>query len=555
MLMMTGSMLAAGGCGSKEAADTGAEQAEETEKESKEDKKEDKEDKPEEEPLEGSYWVGEDEDFNGELFLYEDGSFYYREAVIEDDGLPGYDCFGADKLTWKENGKKIEFTVKWGYAAEDSDEDVDTFSGKLKDGKLVVEELLGGEGEKYTFVRSEWPDLPSLDDAPKMVGDWRMVASSLEGQLTVYGEDDWIRKYLQITEKGGKYYCSGQEVTDGELSSEWNSIGMTLTDSPVYDGFYNSFWRADLDEDTDDGIWREITLYNGNVLTLVESNYDPEDYQEYTFISYQYFVRNDVDADEVIRDLVCPEKITVSDIHELAEAIRPGADITLKGGIYNFSELERKEQTDHLICSEESDEIWWNIACERLSIRAASGEKVEIVTENPFAPVLSIRNSNVILIEGITAGHKVSMSACGEPVVYLNGDVHVHINDCNLYGCGTYGIDAYFSNDIAVKRTEIYDCSVGAITIDDCATMHLYDCTIRDNYDGYGGLFQIYYDSCLIADDCVIKYNSTNYGEMIQAYYDSEASFCGCTFMNNYYDDIFAADEAEDVIFTNCEFD
>lgn len=556
LIMMAVFMLALSACGPKEAADTDASATEKTDKEDKEEKEDRDEDKEESEvpDLEGTYWVAEDGE--GELFFNEDGTFYYRKLMIMDDGLPGYSTIGAGSLTWEQKGKKVEFAAKWGYAPEDSNEDVDSFKGSIKDDKLVVGDIPGCDEKKITFVEGDRPELPSLDDAPGMVGEWRMIASSLEGSLEIYEEGDWHEKYLQITEKGGKYYASGQNITDGEISGEWSDIGMTLVEEPVYEGFMNSCWRADLDEETEGGIWREVTLYNDNILTLVESNYDDDPSQDYIFISYQYFVRDGEDTDEIVRDFFCPRKVNVSDVHELAAAIEPCTEITLEGGVYNLSELGEDDESEYLIYSMPmDDDVWLDIMCDRLAIRAADGEDVEIVTKNPMAPVIKIQNSNAVWIEGITAGHMVDVGGCGGAVIRLTDSAHIYINDCSLYGCGIYGIDAVFTTGISAKGTEIYDCSDGAVFLDEYSTLHLYDCRIHDNTDTYGDLFGIMYDSHLTAENCEIRNNDNEYGKIVAAYHESTADFLNCRFTDNDYSGNFDSDDKEAVIFTNCEFD
>ncbi len=541
-------------CGLKEnestgAADTGKEDKEEAEE--KEDRKED-EKETETESLDGTFWVSEDN--GGELFFYEDGTFYYRELVTEDDGLSGYSTIGAEKLTWEQDGKKVTFTAKWGYAPEDSDEDVDSFKGSIRDGKLVVSNLPGKDGEKYTFVESTWPDLPSLDDAPKMVGEWKLVASSLEGNLEIYGEGDMMDKHLRIWEENGKYHSSGQDFGGGGVIENWDDIGMTLIEEPVYDGFMNSCWRADLDEETKDGIWREVTLYNDDILTLVESNYHDDRDQDYIFISYQYFVREDADEDAAM-DLFCPKKVTVSDVHEFASAIEPNTEIILKGGTYDLSELTEDDQSEYLIYERPFDDIWWTISCERLAIRAEDGEDVEIVTKNPMIPVIKLENCNGVWIEGITAGHDADVTACGGPVIKISESGHIFINKCSLYGCGTYGIESDNAGSISVRETEIYDCSNGSILLNEYSQVFLHDCLIHDNTDGYDSLISVLFDSHIKAENCEFRNNSNKYAKIITTYEYSSAEFINCIFAGNEYDGISESAGKDDVIFTDCEFE
>ncbi|MCR5310406.1 MAG: hypothetical protein K6E32_03165 [Lachnospiraceae bacterium] len=262
-------------------------------------------------PLEGSYWVTADptEETAGiELFLFEDGSFYYREPLTLESGLEGYDVFFGTKLTWNVDGDTIILTQKWGYAAEDSDEDISKYLLNYADDRISFEDIKKNRGTITLKRGGEMPVLPSVADASKLPGKWKMIASELEGEIEAYvGEDPWVKASLEIKEQDGKYTADYKYVVDGKVKTKWNDVGMTFIDEPLYSEFKNGFWSALLDDVPKAGEWYKIALYDDNILAFVKSNYGIDEMQDYIYISYSYFVRDDENADANARAFLGPE--------------------------------------------------------------------------------------------------------------------------------------------------------------------------------------------------------------------------------------------------------
>ena len=262
-------------------------------------------------PLEGSYWVTEnptDETAGIELFLFEDGTFHYREPLTLESGLEGYDVLFGKRLTWNVDGDVIILTQKWGYAAEDSDEDISKYILTYKDDKISFEDIKKNRGTITLKRGGEMPVLPSVADASKLPGKWKMIASELEGYLEAYvGEDSWAKANLEITEQDGKYSASYKYSMDGKVKTKWNDVGMEFIEEPLYSEFKNGFWSAVLDDVPKAGEWYKMALYDDNILAFVKSNYGIDENPDYIYISYSYFVRDDENADANTRAFLGPE--------------------------------------------------------------------------------------------------------------------------------------------------------------------------------------------------------------------------------------------------------
>lgn len=78
-------------------------------------------------------------------------------------------------------------------------------------------------------------------------------------------------------------------------------------------------------------------------------------------------------------------------------------------------------------------------------------------------------------VENLTIGHTEG-GYCDGGVIGVTGGHHIDISNCDLYGCGTYGIVARETNTLTVRRSNIHDCTYGimelyssfAVTFEDC---------------------------------------------------------------------------------------
>jgi len=94
-----------------------------------------------------------------------------------------------------------------------------------------------------------------------------------------------------------------------------------------------------------------------------------------------------------------------------------------------------------------------------------SDEPAEITALPRYADVLKFLNCENITLSGFTAGHSEGAGSCAGSVLAFENCWDVDIDACRLYGCGTWGINAYYCSELSVKNTEIYDCSIGAIAL------------------------------------------------------------------------------------------
>jgi len=137
------------------------------------------------------------------------------------------------------------------------------------------------------------------------------------------------------------------------------------------------------------------------------------------------------------------ETIRVSTSEELRSAIGSFRNIILADGIYEIDEQLKLSEL------------------ENMSIQAENPGRAEILSHDGTMPVLTVRQSKNIELSGCIFGHDVLTDyGCGDGgcVISLNDAQEIKIVGCDLYGCGTIGIECYWSQDISVEDCVIRDC-------------------------------------------------------------------------------------------------
>lgn len=243
----------------------------------------------------------------------------------------------------------------------------------------------------------------------------------------------------------------------------------------------------------------------------------------------------------------------VSTAAELISSITPDAHIILKSGTYNFSALTREEidacgayvDKDCLIQGEFSV---YNAP--GLILEAEERGTVRLVTENGYTEVVTLSYCDRAQLKGMILGHEIEKGECDADVLKLATSQNVTIEDCGLFGCGSYGIQAENSSGLSVTGTEIYECTNGILFMNDTEDAVFERCRFYDN----AGMFFLWGDTDVRIRNSEI---SRNEGALMYA----ESSTCdepdtmvlrfqGCTFRDN--PDMGAPQDWPDAAFEDC---
>lgn len=209
----------------------------------------------------------------------------------------------------------------------------------------------------------------------------------------------------------------------------------------------------------------------------------------------------------------------VSTAEELLAAIASDTKIILAPGVYNMGK-------EYLSMSHiENLEIYGN-------------GQAEITTEAGHRRVISTYDSNNIIFSGFTVGHDVPKYGCGKDgnVFGIFRSNNIEINNCDMYGCGFYGIESEKST-IIVNDSTIRDCMSGItcewntgsnITFNNCSLL-------RNAYDDNEAINCAAFDG----NRCNITLNNCNFVENHNTKFAADGINVvtnNCTFTNNAWD-------------------
>lgn len=121
-----------------------------------------------------------------------------------------------------------------------------------------------------------------------------------------------------------------------------------------------------------------------------------------------------------------------------------------------------------------------------------------IVVEPRYAFCLRLVNCVNISIRNLTIGH-TDEGHCEGGVIGVSGGRSMSVQDCNLYGCGTYGLELKNTSHFTMYDSGIHDCTYGIMTLDNVTPAYFEGCNFYRNrefslIEGTGS--DITFDNC-----------------------------------------------------------
>jgi len=174
--------------------------------------------------------------------------------------------------------------------------------------------------------------------------------------------------------------------------------------------------------------------------------------------------------------------ITVGSAQELVAALGSNRRILLKEGVYNLTAVDPAVINDTSVSYQEiydGPELLLD-GIHNLTIQGAADNKSEIVIDPRYAFVMNFKNCSDINISDVKAGHTEGGYCLGGVFSFENSS-GIQIDDAQMYGCGTIGLNLLRATDIKVTNSSIYDCSYGIMTVDYSANVSFDNCVFRDN--------------------------------------------------------------------------
>ena len=152
-------------------------------------------------------------------------------------------------------------------------------------------------------------------------------------------------------------------------------------------------------------------------------------------------------------------------------------------------EVIRDKPTSEEISSEEvSDGRQLTISNYKQMLIQGEGNST-LVVEARYAFVLNFVNCEQIEIRNLTIGHTVGGSCMGG-VIGVNGGWRVSVENCDLYGCGTYGVQLEDTRDFQLYHSKIRDCTYGIMTLRNVEYANFDSCDFFNNLENDFGLVE-----------------------------------------------------------------
>lgn len=201
------------------------------------------------------------------------------------------------------------------------------------------------------------------------------------------------------------------------------------------------------------------------------------------------------------------EEVVVDNAKDFLMAIGSNKKIILKPGIYNLSEAEYDEnELPYGVTSGYEKEICIS-DISNLIIEGPNEEMAEIFVEPRDAAVLLFENVNNIEIRNIKAGHTPEEYSCNAGVLYFVDSADINIDNCELYGCGSIGLDISGVERLTLTNSNINSCSLRAIGIANSKDITLCKNEIVD-HGAYANIFSIEKSQGVRIEECEMTRNN-----------------------------------------------
>ncbi len=374
-------------------------------------------------------------------------------------------------------------------------------------------------------------------------GNWVIVSTNYHSEYnsgeeydytTLAQDEESLDSYLNIEERDGSlfadykynYYESSLRVFGEEL---------VLQNETAYEDCPNKDWCYTFSHaEKDDGLQKKITKIDDDYLVVAsEYVYEDADYG-YKSVDTDFYVKEDSEILKNQEELRYKDTVTVSSAEQLLRSIKDNTKIILEEGDYDISNIPRNSIDNGHVLSNGYDYTISNVS--NLRLEAKEGADVRICIDEAYSPVLNFDGCSHVYLDGLTVGHEVEPGYCSGSVLYFSSSNGIQIDNCKLYGSGTYGIEASGVYDVSVNNTEIYECTYGILDFYNVGNFYFKDCKFRDCSDMslicVSSGYSIVFENCEFYDNEVAY--SENYFVSMQQEYD-DVTFKGCTFRDNKY--------------------
>jgi len=250
------------------------------------------------------------------------------------------------------------------------------------------------------------------------------------------------------------------------------------------------------------------------------------------------------------------ETFDVANVDQLIDAVGPNRIIRLAPGDYNLSKV-KESSYEFMSIEPEFDGpqiIFHNL--KNTEFYCDGPEPAHLFVEPRYTYPLYLSDCEEIRLRNLRFGHLPEPGECIGGVVKIVRSKTVDLNECDLYGCGTVGLDLERAENVVVANSVIRDCNQGFATIEDCRDVVLHACTFRNNAVNSG--FTIENSENVRIVNTVIRDNTKNQyldaeTPMVSSGQSTNVALEGCHIVKAPFVDV--VDPAQGVEVLKCEVD
>lgn len=176
------------------------------------------------------------------------------------------------------------------------------------------------------------------------------------------------------------------------------------------------------------------------------------------------------------------------------------------------------------------------------NLSIVAGLEIVILQVDPrYANVISFERSSGITLKGVTFGHSEE-GYCSQGVLGFENCSDIVVDRCDLYGCGTEGINVQGCSNVMFKATKIRDCSYHIMHVGNSSHVTFDSCQFFRNREfnqvNIFGCSNVLFDNCMFAN---------NTGELFNI--DCPVTMRDCVIL---HDDMFMGDDSGNIEYINC---
>lgn len=253
------------------------------------------------------------------------------------------------------------------------------------------------------------------------------------------------------------------------------------------------------------------------------------------------------------------EEVSVSTAEELLNTIGSNKKIILTSDYYNLS-TAKNVNNKYVEKQMNWDDTYFNAYVFKNVVNMTIQGNAEIVIDDIYADVLSFEKCGQITLSSLTIGHTESYKQyqCEGAVTRFTSCDSVNIDNCNLYGCGAFGVYASSTKNLDVTNSKIYDCTYTGIWLTDNCSAAVNNTDFFDSVHA-SGFLRIDSSSITCTNSNVYNVVCKNFGAFIDTFdFDGKSSditFINCSFRNNSFNSITNDDGNKKITFNNCSFE